>query len=132
MISALLDKFVAGGMFYTSMEAQTSCLNIVNNSVLPIEYWNHCRIKDNLVYEMEHSVHSPSTKDQKLDKINPLTVRISYINQHRVIRSKSSTAAVIASSNNRVLVKNEISWVHFITLAVNNVGLTVSKQKHYY
>ena len=59
------------------MEAQVSWLGIVNENEINPDF------KDNLVYEMKYSVHSPSadgTNNKKLDKMNPFTVRIFYIN----------------------------------------------------
>ena len=92
-----------------------------------------------LITEMKKSCFSISTdgsNNQSLEKMNPVTVRLFDINQHKIVAkfldmclSKSSTAVGIFSSIDEVFQKNEIPWENCISLGVDNTSVNVGKHK---
>ena len=80
------------------------------------------------------SICTDGSNDQNFKKINPVTVRLSYINQHKVVTkfldmclTQSSTTVAIFSSINDAFVENGVSWPHCISLGVDNTSVNVRK-----
>ena len=81
-----------------------------------------------LIKQMKTSCYSIATdgsNDQCLQKMNPVTVRLFDINQHKVVTkfydtcpSTSSTAAGIFTAINTTMIKNNITWGNCVSLAV--------------
>ena len=104
---------------YACSRTKASC--ILNGAICP-------DLKQSLVEEMKTFVFSLSTdgsNDQNLEKMNPLTVRIFDINQHKVVTkffdmclSKSATAVGIFSSIDNAMAPSNIPWDNCVALLV--------------
>ena len=82
------------------------------------------------------SLSTDRSNNQNLEKINPVTVQIYNINQHKMLTKvldmclrKSSTSVSIFSSVNLVMSKYKIPWSNCIALGVNNTSVNVGKHK---
>ena len=112
--------------------ARTKATCILNGAIRP-------DLQVELITEMKKSCFSISTdgsNDQSLEKMNPVTVRLFDINQHKIVTkflgmclSKSSTAVGIFSLIDEVFPKNEIPWENCISLGVDNTSVNVGKHK---
>jgi len=90
-----------------------------------------------LVADMKVNVFALSvdgSNDQDQQKMNPVTVRIFDIKQHKVVckfldmcLSKDSTAAGIFSSIQSALDKYSISWKNCLEFGVDNTSVSVGK-----
>ena len=88
-----------------------------------------------LIEQMKTSCYSIATdgsNDQGLQKMNPVTVRLFGINQHKVVTkfydmcpSTSSTAVGIFTAINTTMMKNNITWDNCVSLAVDNTSISV-------
>ena len=113
---------------YACSHTKASC--ILNGAICP-------DLKESLVEDMNSSVFSLSTddsNDQNLDKMNPLTVCMFDINQHKVVTkffnmclSKSATAVGIFSSIDQAMSASNIPWENCIALGVDNTSVNVGK-----
>ena len=112
--------------------AKTKAFCILNGLIYP-------DLQQRLTNEMKESVSSLSTdgsNDQNMEKMNPVTVRIYDVNQHKVVTkfldmclSKSSTSAGIFSSIDMAMNKYGIPWSNCIALSVDNTSVNVGKHK---
>ena len=81
-----------------------------------------------------YSITTDGSNDQGLQKINPVTVRLFDINQHKVVTkfydmcpSTSSTAVGIFTAINTAMMKNNITWDNCVSLAVDNTSVNVGR-----
>ena len=112
--------------------AKTKTFFILNQDIYP-------DLPQSVIEEMRQSLFSLSTdgsNNQNLEKMNPVTVQIYDVNQHKVVAkfldmclTKSSTSASIFSSIDLVLSKYEIPWSTCIALWVDNTSVNVGKHK---
>ena len=82
-----------------------------------------------------YSIATDESNDQGLQKMNPITVRIFGINQHKVVTkfydmcpSTSSTAVGIFTAINTAMMKNNITWDNCVSLAVDNTSVNVGRK----
>ena len=82
------------------------------------------------------SITIDGSNDQNLEKMNPVTVRLFDISQHKVVPnfldmclSRTSTAAAIFSSINDAFVSNDVSWDNCVSLGVDNTSVNVGKHR---
>ena len=82
------------------------------------------------------SVSTDGSNDQNLEKMNPVTVRLFDISQHKVVTnfldmclSRASTAATIFSSINDAFVSNDVLWDNCVSLGVDNTSVNVGKHR---
>ena len=112
--------------------SKTKAFCILNGAIYP-------DLQQRLINEMKESVFSLSTdgsNDQNIKKMNPVTVRIYDVNQHKVVTkfldmclSKSSTSAGIFSSIDMAMNKYGIPWSNCIALGVDNTSVNIGKHK---
>ena len=120
------DSKIAKG--YSCGKMKASC--ILNRAIVP-------NLQNNLVEQMRNSCFSIATdgsNDQGLTKMNPVTVRLFDINQHKVVTkfydmcvSSSSTAVGIFNAINNSMEKNMVSWDKCVSLGVDNTSMNVGK-----
>ena len=120
------DSKIAKG--YSCGKTKASC--ILNRAIVP-------DLRNNLVEQMRNSCFSIATdgsNDQGLTKMNPVTVRLFDINQHKVVTkfydmcaSSSSTAVGIFNAINNSMEKNMVSWDKCVSLGVDNTSVNVGK-----
>ena len=101
------------------LRAKTKMFCILNQAIYP-------DLQQSMIEEMRVSAFSLSTdvrNNQNLEKMNPVTVQIYDVNQHKVVAKfldmclrKSSTSASIFSSVDLVMSKYEIPWSNCIAL----------------
>ena len=78
------------------------------------------------------SVSTDGSNDQYLEKMNPVTVQIHDVNQHKFLDMclyKSSASTGIFSSIDLVMSKYEIPWSNCIALEVDNTSVNIGKYK---
>ena len=107
---------------------KTSC--ILNRAIAP-------DLQSTSIEQMKTSCYSIATdesNDQGLQKMNPITVRIFGINQHKVVTkfydmcpSTSSTAVGIFTAINTAMMKNNITWNNCVSLAVDHTSVNVGR-----
>ena len=112
--------------------AKTKAFCILNGAIYP-------DLQQRLINEMKESVFSLSadgSNDQNMEKMNPVTVRIYDVNQHKVVTkfldmclSKSSTSAGIFSSIDMAMNKYGIPWSNCIALGLDNTSVNVAEHK---
>ena len=80
------------------------------------------------------SICTDGSNDKNLNKINPVTVRLFDINQHKVVTkfldiclTQSSTDVAIFSSINDAFTRNGVSREHCVSLGVDNTSVNVGK-----
>ena len=120
------DSKIAKG--YQCSRTKATC--ILNRAIKP-------ELQRNLITQMRESCYSictDSSNDQNLGKMNPVTVRLFDINQHKVATkfldvclSKVSTAVGIFTSINNVFQKYDIPWENCISLGVDNTSVNVGR-----
>ena len=114
---------------YACGKAKSTC--ILNRAIKP-------DLQSSLLEHIKNNYFSISTdgsNDQGLSKMNPVTVRLFDINQHKVVTqflagmclSTSSTADGIFTSIDNVFVQNELSWNNCISLGVDNTSVNIGK-----
>ena len=81
-----------------------------------------------------YSIATDGSNDQGLQKMNPVTVRLFDINQHKVVTkffdmcpSTSSTAVGIFNAINASVTKNDLTWDNCVSLAVDNTSVNVGR-----
>ena len=112
--------------------AHTKATCILNGAIKP-------DLLVELITEMKKSCFSISadgSNNQRLEKINPGTVRLFDISQHKIVikfldmcLSKSSTAVGIFSLIDEVFQKNGIPWKNCISLGVDNTSVIFGTHK---
>ena len=115
---------------YACGRTKSTC--ILNRAIKP-------DLQAKLTDQMRESFFSISTdgsNDQNLEKMNPVTVRLFDINQHKVVTnfldmclSRASTAAAIFSSINDAFVANDVLWDNCVSLGVDNTSVNVGKHR---
>lgn len=110
--------------------ARTKALCILNDAIAP-------DLIKSLVADMKVNVFALSvdgSNDQDQQKMNPVTVRIFDINQHKVVckfldmcLSKESTADGIFSCIESALNKHSIPWTNCLGFGVDNTSVNVGK-----
>ena len=113
---------------YACGRTMTSC--ILNSAIKP-------DLQSKLTDKMHESCFSISTdgsNDQNLEKMNPVTVRLFDVNQHKVVTnfldmcsSKSSSAVGIFASINDTFERNNVPWESCVSLGVDNTSVNVGK-----
>ena len=113
---------------YACGKTKSTC--ILNQAIKP-------DLQSSLLEHIKNNYFSISTdgsNDQGLSKMNPVTVRLFDINQHKVVTqfldmclSTSSTADGIFTSIDNVFVQNELSWNNCISLGVDNTSVNIGK-----
>ena len=113
---------------YSCGKTKASC--ILNRAIAP-------DLQSISIEQMKTSCYSIATdesNDQGLQKMNPVTVRIFGINQHKVVTkfydmypSTSSTAVGIFTAINTAMMKNNITWDNCVSLAVDNTSVNVGR-----
>ncbi|CAB4030187.1 methyltransferase 15 [Paramuricea clavata] len=111
---------------YSSRRTKTAC--IINGTVAPF-------FQQSLV---EHAKNNPfsiaidGSSDNALEKINPLTVRIFYVNRGNVYTqfldmcmSSSSTAEGIFSKMEDAFTTHDVSWNNCVGLGVDNTSVNM-------
>ena len=80
------------------------------------------------------SVCTDGSNDQGICKMNPITIRLFDINQHKVVTqfldmclSTSSTANGIFTSIDNAFEQNKLSWGNCISLGVDNTSVNIGK-----
>ena len=94
-------------------------------------------LQSTLIEQMKTSCYSIATdgsNDQGLQKMNPVTVRLFDINQHKVVAkfydmcpSTFSTAVGIFTAINTAVMKNNITWDNCVSLTVDNTSVNVGR-----
>ena len=81
-----------------------------------------------------YSIATDGSNDQVLQKMNPATVRLFDINQHKVVTkfydmcpSTSSTDVGTFTTINTAMMKNNITCVNFVSAAVDNISVNVGR-----
>ena len=120
------DSKIAKG--YQCTRTKATC--ILNRAIKP-------ELQRNLITQMRESCYSICTdgsNDQNLEKMNPVTVRLFDINQHKVVTkfldmclSKVSKAVGIFTSINNVFQKYDIPWENCVSLGVDNTSVNVDR-----
>ena len=113
---------------YSCSKTKASC--ILNRAIAP-------DLQSILIDQMKTSCYSIATdgsNDQGLQKMNPVTVRLFDINQHKVVTkffdmcpSTSSTAVGIFHAINASMTKNDLTWDNCVLLAVDNTSVNVGR-----
>ena len=113
---------------YSCSKTKASC--ILNRAIVP-------DLQSILIDQMKASCYSIATdgsNDQGLQRMNPVTVRLFDINQHKVVTkffdmclSTSSTAVGIFNTINASMTKNDLTWDNCVSLAVDNTSVNVGR-----
>ena len=113
---------------YSCSKTKASC--ILNRAIVP-------DLQSILIDQMKTSCYSIATdgsNDQGLQKMNPVTVQLFDINQHKVatkffdVCSSTSSAAVgIFNAINASMTKNDLTWDNCVSLAVDNMSANVGR-----
>lgn len=113
---------------YACGKTKASC--ILNRAIAP-------DLQETLVNQMKTSCFSIATdgsNDQGLEKMNPVTVRIFDINQHKVVtkfldmcKSRESNAKAIFRAIDTAMSKYGVSWDKCVSLGVDNTSVNVGR-----